>query len=143
MAYNKAREERKWRQWKAREERQLRILGMDEEAIRTLRSADWKVFKSERRFQERQADFPEDWDYEDPNPYSPEITEISELLDLVGDESLFLALFNADKRTLQILLLKMMGFSVKEISERIRIPEKTIYTKIDRLKKKVKKFTKK
>lgn len=143
MAYNKAREERKWRQWKAREERQLRILGMDEEAIRTLRSADWKVFKSERRFQERQADFPEDWDYEDPNPYSPEITEISELLDLVGDESLFLALFNADKRTLQILLLKMMGFSVKEISERIRIPEKTIYTKIDRLKKKIKKFTKK
>lgn len=142
MAYNKAREERKWRQWKAREERQLRILGMDEEAIRTLRSADWKVFKSERRFQERQADFPEDWDCEDPNPYSPEITEISELLDLVGDESLFLALFNADKRTLQILLLKMMGFSVKEISERIRIPEKTIYTKIDRLKKKIKKFTK-
>ncbi len=33
MAYNKAREERKWRLWKEAEEKQLRSLGVGEEDI--------------------------------------------------------------------------------------------------------------
>ena len=38
MAYNKAREEKKWRLWKEAEEKQLRKLGVDESTIETLRS---------------------------------------------------------------------------------------------------------
>ena len=37
MAYNKAREEKKWRLWKEAEEKQLRKLGVDESTIETLR----------------------------------------------------------------------------------------------------------
>ena len=48
----------------------------------------------------------------------------------------------ADKKTLQILLLKMWGFSIREISAQTGMPEKTIYTRMDRLKKKIKKFLK-
>lgn len=143
MAYNKIREERKWRQWKEKEERLLRILGMDEDSIQELRSDDWKEFNSERRFREHQIVFPEDMELEDPNPHEQEVTKIQDLLNEVSDEKIFLILLDADRRTLQILLLKVMGFSIKEISERIRIPEKTIYTKIDRLKKKIKIFSKK
>ena len=33
MAYNKAREEKKWRLWKEAEEKQLRKLGVDESKI--------------------------------------------------------------------------------------------------------------
>lgn len=143
MAYNKAREERKWRQWKEKEERKLRSLGMDEDSIHKLRSDDWKEFNSERRFWDHQATFPEELELEDPNPYKREVTEIQDLLDTISDEKLFLILSNADKRLLQILLLRVMGFSIKEISEKIRISEKTIYTKIDRLKKKIKIFSKK
>ena len=33
MAYNKAREEKKWRLWKEAEEKQLRKLGVDESTI--------------------------------------------------------------------------------------------------------------
>ena len=48
-----------------------------------------------------------------------------------------------DKKTLQILLLKMWGFSVREIAGQMGLPEKTIYTRMERLKKKIKKVLKK
>ena len=57
MGYNKAREEKKWRQWKESEERQLRSHGMDEESIEELRRMDWEDFKRERRYQEHQTVF--------------------------------------------------------------------------------------
>lgn len=44
--------------------------------------------------------------------------------------------------TLQIILLKMWGFKVKEIAIKMGIPEKTIYTRMNRLKKKIKKILK-
>ena len=64
MAYNKAREERRWREWKEKEEQQLRSLGMNEVSIQKLRCGDWEEFKSERRYQEHRKDFPEYLDWE-------------------------------------------------------------------------------
>lgn len=142
MAYNKATEERKWRQWKEKEERLLRRFGMDEDSIRKLREEDWKEFNSERRFQDHYAAFPENMDWENPNPYRQEIAGIPELLDMIDDEILLQVLLDADKKTLQILLLKIMGFSTREISEKMKMPENTIYTKINRLKKKIKSLSK-
>lgn len=48
MAYNKACEENKWRKWKAREEKKLRELGVEEDIIDSLHRFDWEIFKSER-----------------------------------------------------------------------------------------------
>ncbi len=53
MAYNKAREERKWRLWKEAEEKQLRSLGISEGDIEKLRVHDWAVFNSDRRYYEK------------------------------------------------------------------------------------------
>ena len=53
MAYNKAREEKKWRLWKEAEEKQLRKLGVDENTIETLRTHDWAIFNSDRRYYQR------------------------------------------------------------------------------------------
>ena len=50
MAYNKAKEEKKWRLWKEAEEKQLRKLGVDENTIETLRTYDWAIFNSDRRY---------------------------------------------------------------------------------------------
>lgn len=44
MAYNKAREEQKWKKWKEREEEKLRELGMDEVSIQALHESDWADF---------------------------------------------------------------------------------------------------
>ena len=50
MAYNKAKEERKWRLWKEAEEKKLRSLGVDEDTIEQLRTHDWAIFNSDRRY---------------------------------------------------------------------------------------------
>lgn len=139
MAYNKAREERKWRQWKEKEEALLRSLGMDEESIQELRRSDWEEFKAERCYQDHRAVFPEYQDWESTVD-EQEVSNISVLLDSISDKRLFDILWNTDKKTLQFLLLKMMGFSGREISEKTGVSEDTINTKIRRLRKKIKKF---
>lgn len=53
MAYNKAKEERKWRLWKEAKEKQLRSLGVGAEDIEKLRVHDWAVFNSDRRYYEK------------------------------------------------------------------------------------------
>lgn len=53
MAYNKAREEKKWRLWKEAEEKQLRSLGVSEDTIEQLRVHDWAIFNSDRRYYQR------------------------------------------------------------------------------------------
>ncbi|WP_252201134.1 hypothetical protein [Coprococcus comes] len=55
MAYNKAKEEYRWNQWKAEEEKILREQGADEETIQKLREYDWDDFNAERRFREHQT----------------------------------------------------------------------------------------
>lgn len=142
MAYNKAREERKWKQWKEKEEALLRILGMDEESIQELRRSDWEDFKAERRYQNHRAPLPEHKEWEDTSIDEQEVSSIPVLLDSISDEHLLHILLNTDKRTLQFLLLKMMGFSGREISEKTGISENTINTKIKTLRKKSKIFRK-
>ena len=44
MAYNKAREEKKWRLWKEAEEKQLRSLGVSEKDIVTYIDAQGTIF---------------------------------------------------------------------------------------------------
>ena len=139
MAFNKAREERKWKQWKEKEEALLRTLGMGEESILELRSSDWEEFKAERRYQDHRAVFSEFQDWES-TVEEQEVSNISILLDSISDKRLFDILWNTDKKTLQFLLLKMMGFSGREISEKTGVSEDTINTKIRRLRKKIKKF---
>lgn len=46
MAYNKASEEKKWRLWKAAEEKHLRELGVNEDVIEQLYEYDWNDFKT-------------------------------------------------------------------------------------------------
>ena len=144
MAYNKAREEQKWKSWKEREEEKLRELGMDEASIQILHESDWADFNSERRYQEHQIPL---LDYAELLLAETEVSEtqiqsVEELLDTIGDEQLLHILMEADKKTLQIVVLKMMGYAPKEISTCIGMPEQTIYTKLRRLREKIKKVVK-
>ena len=87
MAYNKAKEEYRWNQWKAEEEKILREQGVDEETIQKLREYDWDDFNAERRFREHQTS----------------------LLDCI---ELLQILLSTDKKTLQMIVMKMMGYVV-------------------------------
>lgn len=141
MGYNKAREEQKWKKWKEHEEEQMRMLGMSEDSIQKLRDSDWADFKAERCYREHWAAFPEYPDWENAETDEPGIYRITGLLDSIGDKRLFCILSEADRKTLQILLLKMMGFSVSEIADKLEVTEYAIYNRIKRLKKKLNNFS--
>ena len=113
MAYNKAKEEYRWNQWKAEEEKILREQGVDEETIQKLREYDWNDFNAERRFREHQ-------------------TSLLDCMELLLEE----------KETLQMVVLKMMGYAPKEISHHMELPEQTVYTRLRRLREKIKKSMK-
>lgn len=139
MGYNKAREEKKWRQWKEAEERQLRSLGMDEESIKELHRQDWEDFKRERRYREHQAVFPEQYLLQVVDMPEPEIKGVDSLLESVENEELLHILMAADRKTLQIVLLKFMGYSIPEIIMQTGMSKRAVYCRIHRLKKKIKK----
>ena len=144
MAYNKTKEEWKWKQWKEREEQKLRELGMDEASIQALRESEWADFNSDRRFQEHQTSL---LDYmelllAESEATEPEIRSVEELLNSINDEKLLHILLEADRETLQIVVLKMMGYAPKEIAVCVGRPEQTVNTKLRRLRKKIKKFLK-
>ena len=138
MAYNKAKEERKWRLWKEAEEKQMRKLGVDNGTIEELHEHDWAIFNADRRFYKR---------LQETGTYLEEIAEAEQLseirtvddfLDSIENEQLYQVLVTVDKQTLQALLLKIQGFSVSEIAAQIDLNEQTVYKRLNRLKKKIK-----
>ena len=138
MAYNKASEERKWHYWKEREEKKLRELGMDEEKIRKLRQMDWEDFLEERRYRERLEETMQEIDTGKPEDGEPFATDVRELLDHVGDRRLYELLKDTEHQTLEILLLSTWGYSGREIAQIMEMAEQTVYTKRNRLRKKLK-----
>ena len=143
MTFHKAKEEYKWKQWKEQEEKILRESGVSEEVIQRIRELDWQDFNAERRFWEHFSSNQEELYKQKTEEEASVALNIQQLLDSIENEQLLQILMETDKKTLQILLLKMWGFSVREIAGQMGMPEKTIYTRMERLKKKIKKVLKK
>lgn len=140
MAFNKAREEKKWRIRKEAEERLMRKMGVDEEIINQLRIHDLKEFNSEQRFYRRlvKADtYINHLIYEEKEK---DVCTVEDLLDCIENERLYILLCEVDKRTLQIVLMKIQGFSTREIARFFDVSEKSVYRRLDRFREKVKKI---
>ena len=69
-----------------------------------------------------------------------DVKDVDDLLDEIKNENLYGILSNTDKETLNIVLLKMFGYSISEISKMTGIPRSTIYYRIHLLKEKIKKI---
>ena len=65
---------------------------------------------------------------------------VDTLLDEIDNEQLWEVLKETDKLTLKMLVMRMQGFSGKEISCATGVPELAINNRIARLRKKIKKF---
>ena len=113
MAYNHGREEHKWRIWKEAEERILRKCGVDEDTIEKIRIYDRADFNATRRFYRYLNDVGEYLEGMADIERQTEVHSVSDLLDEIENENLYRALLAVDKRTLQIVLLKMQGYSTK------------------------------
>ena len=138
MAYNKARAEKAWLKWKAKEEKHLRELGVNEDTIQRLHTYDWEMFKAKRNYQQRHIDigtFPDI--ASDDFPALPR--NAKDFLNNIEDERLYRLLWEVDSQTLQMLFLKSLGYTAKEIEQRIGMPESMVHNRISRLRKKYKK----
>ena len=139
MSYNKAIAEMQWRAWKEAEEKKLRELGVDEDTIQRLHIYDWEEFNRERRYQ--------DWLNKgmpgiEPLYFKPDIEipvrDAESLLDNINSPELFSTLKDVDKKTLEILLMKICGYNSREISQRVGISTKAVDLRMVRLRKKLK-----
>ena len=140
MAYNKAREEKKWRLWKEAEEKQLRSLGVSEDTIKQLRVHDWAIFNSDRRYYQRMQETGTYLEEVAEDTTLPEIRTVDDFLDNIENQQLYQVLIMVDRLTLRIALMKIQGYSTREIAAYLGITEKAVYRRMDRLKEKLKKF---
>lgn len=140
MAYNHGREERKWRLWKEAEEKILRKYGVDESTIEEIRIYDRAEFNSNRRFYRYMNDAAEYLEEMADTEPQAEIRSVEDLLNEIDSEALYRALLTVDKRTLLILLLKMQGYTTKEIAPIVGLTTGAIYARLDHLRKKLKKI---
>jgi DNA-directed RNA polymerase specialized sigma24 family protein len=140
MAYNKAKEEKKWRLWKAAEEKQLRSLGVSEDTIEKLRVHDWAIFNSDRRYYEKLQDAGTYLEEVAEDTTQPETKTVEDFLDSIENQQLYQVLIKVDRLTLQTVLLQLQGFSVPEIARMLGMNEDVVYKRIQRLKKKIKKL---
>ena len=140
MAYNKAREEKKWRLWKEAEEKQLRSLGVSESDIETLRVHDWAIFNSDRRYYQRMQETGTYLEEVAADMTQPEIKTVEDFLDNIENQQLYQVLIKVDRLTLQAILLQIQGYSIAEIAAVLGMKEDTIYKRLGRLKQKIKKL---
>ena len=141
MAYNKAKAERQWLRWKEAEEKELRKLGVDEDTIQRLHTYDWAQFNKERQYLQRQVEWSPFVDLRSAQDIELPVEDTQALLDSIEDTDLFSLLQNTDKLTLEIIFMKMNGYSSKEISEQTGLPVNAIDLRIFKLKKKLKKVS--
>ena len=140
MAYNKAKEEKKWRLWKEAEEKQLRSLGVSENDIEKLRVHDWAIFNSDRRYYQRMQETGTYLEEVAADMTQPEINTVEDFLDNIENQQLYQVLIKVDRLTLQAILLQLQGYSVAEIAARLDMKEDAIYKRLKRLKEKIKKL---
>ncbi len=135
MAYNNGRENRKWLIWKEAEEKILREHGVEETTTPQIRTDDRADFNSNRRFYHWTSDFGEYLEGMADKEQNTELKTVADLLDEIEDETLYRALLTVDRRTLQIILLKMQGYSTKGIAPLVGLTTGAIYARLDHLRK--------
>lgn len=139
MAFNKAKEERKWLNWKEDEEKQMREFGVSEDVIEKIRKSDWTNFKAERCYYEKviSTDYIE---YFSQQEYKKEYKTLEDFLNDIENQELYFILLSIDKISLNIIFYKIQGYSVHEIARILDLTENAIYMRIRVIKKKIKKF---
>lgn len=140
MGYNHAKELAKWTKWKEQEEQLLRLLNVDEKIITQLHEYDWEVFKADRRIRRKQNVTMNNLFYNIPYYDKKEILTVEDLLDEIENEALLHYLSQTDQLTLTIVLMRMLGYTTKEISEILEITPSLIYKRIQRLRKNLEKI---
>ena len=118
----------------------MRQLGVDDEVIELLRIEDRVAFNSDRRFYEKLQEVGIYLDEIAESEQQTEIKTVEDFLDSIEDDRLYQVLLTMDRLNLQIVLMKIQGYSTKEIAEIVHLTPNAIYGRMETLRKKMKQF---
>ena len=139
MAYNSLKEYWKWRRAKEAEEVEFRALGVDENTIAEIHDFDRIMFNSNERFYKRLNDVGDFYEEIIEDKSQREITSVEQLLDEIENPAMYKILKKANELTLKIILMRIRGYSVADISEILHISKTAIYSRIVTVRNKLKK----
>lgn len=140
MAYHHGRAERKWKFWKEKEEQILRDNGVAEETIEAIFLYDRQIFNADRRYYEHVQETGTYLETVAAATVQTETKTVQDFLDYIENPETYHALRTMSGLTLQILLMKIQGYTAREIARYMEITEKAVYRRMDRLKEKMKKI---
>jgi len=139
MIYNSLKSYWIWRRKKEAEEKEFRALGVDENIIAELYDFDRIAYNSDDRFYNRLSDVGGCYVENGEANSQREITTVEQLLDEVENPAMYKILKETSERTLQILLMRVRGYSVKDISEILHISKTSVYQRIKNIREKLNK----
>ena len=141
MIFNNGQAKCEWLCKKQEEEMILREYGMSEVLIEELRRSDWEDFKAERRFYEHNVlsiddvnGANDDVRFSTEDVDGVEVFTVEAMLDEIEDARLFRILSHTEEKTLKILLLRLNGYSLREIAQVLRMNEKAVSATINEQK---------
>jgi RNA polymerase sigma-70 factor (ECF subfamily) len=137
MIYNHGYAKAEWQREENNRVEEMRQHGMSETDIQIMIDFDLAVFNSDRRYLVHVEDIPDDISDLASCEDSEEINTVEKMLDDISNPILYKSLVEADKFTLDMLLMKIQGFTTREICMRFDIEEGVFYGRIRRLKDKI------
>lgn len=139
MAYNSLKSYWIWRRKKEAEEKEWRALGVDENIIEELHDFDRIAYNSDDRFYKRLYDVGDFYEEIIEDKSQCEVTTVEQLLDEVENPAMYKILKKTSEKTLQILLMRVRGYSVKDITEILHLSKTSVYKRIKNVREKLNK----
>lgn len=139
MAYNSLKSYWIWRRKKEAEEKEWRELGVDENIIDELHDFDRIAYNSDDRFYKRLYDVGDFYEEIIEDKSQREVTTVEQLLDEVENPAMYKILKKTSEKTLQILLMRVRGYSVKDITEILHLSKTSVYKRIKNVREKLNK----
>ena len=140
MVYNSLKSYWIWRRKKEAEEKDWRTLGVDENIIEEIHDFDRIAYNSDDRFYKRLYDVGDFYEEIIEDKSQKEVTTVEQLLDEVENPAMYKILKKTSERTLQILLMRVRGYSVNDISEILHISKTSVYERIKTVREKLNKL---
>ena len=139
MVYNSLKSYWIWRRKKEAEEKEWRELGVDENIIEELHDFDRIAYNSDDRFYKRLYDVGDFYEEIIEDKSQREVTTVEQLLDEVENPAMYKILKKTSEKTLQILLMRVRGYSVKDITEILHLSKTSVYKRIKNVREKLNK----
>ena len=139
MVYNSLKSYWIWRRKKEAEEKEWRALGVDENIIEEIHDFDRIAYNSDDRFYKRLYDVGDFYEEIIEDKSQREVTTVEQLLDEVENPAMYKILKKTSEKTLQILLMRVRGYSVKDITEILHLSKTSVYKRIKNVREKLNK----